>query len=327
MSSSITLQKTIGITSKFIYNAPLLYINSGDLAYSIGDYVRQFMLAPPFAWRWNRAATSPVICQAGQSDYLVNAPDFGWLEKASITYPVISNNTANIVTATRSGNVVTLVLTVNPATLGFYAGQGNLTVAGVLDSSFDGYQAFTITSLTSNSIIYAQTGANAVSSGGTVSNYNTQLPNTPVVTKELTVRETLSLESVLGQPAFISPVFDDNNGNITFRVMPTPDTSYSLNVIYQKAAPTFSSVQDTWNPIPDYFSYLFNLGFLAKTYEYKGDERFAFAHQEFLKQLVAASEGLTETQKNIFLGPLTTYQRELQGSNQRTAIGNQSRIG
>jgi len=243
MSSNIQLKTTIDLTSRFIYNAPLLYVNSGALAYSIGDWVRQFLLAPPFSWRWNRAFAKPIVCQPGVADYTVSIPDFGWLEKATVVFP--------------------------PDTSG----------------------------------------------------------NNPLISKELTVQQALIGETMLGQPAFISPVGDDNNGNITFRLMMVPDKAYTLNMIYQKSAPSFGAVTDTWAPIPDYYSYIYNQGYLAKTYEYKGDERFAFAHMEFLKQVVAANEGLSETDRNIFLGPHLNYLRENQSVGQTGSLGRQGRSG
>jgi hypothetical protein len=242
MSSTIKLQTTIDLTQRFIYNAPLLYVNSGQLAYSIGDWVRQFMLAPPFVWRWNRGFMTPILCIPGTYDYQVTVPDFGFIEKATIILPLGSGNTAQY-------------------------------------------------------------------------------------SKELTVSQALVGETVLGQPAFISVIADDNNGNITFRLMGVPDQPYVLNIIYQRSAPTFGATTDTWAPIPDYYSYIYNLGYLAKTYEYKGDQRFAFAHQEFLRMVVSASDGLTDTQKNIFLDQRLTYNRELQSSAQTGQLARQGRSG
>jgi hypothetical protein len=237
MPSTITLKTTADIATRYNYNSPITYVNDGNLAYSMGDEVRQFILSAPFVWRWNRAEAPLISCEAGESDYTVNIPDFGWIERAWILFPPVA-------------------------------------------------------------------GAS---------------PGTPQTSKELTVSESLAQESVLGQPAFISVIGDDNNGNITFRLMMVPDNSYTLYIVYQKSAGTFSSLKDTWYPIPDYMSYLYNAGMLAKVYEYKGDERFAYAHQEFLKKVVSASEGLTDAQKNIFLEPRIIYQRETQGS----AISNQ----
>src|SRR5690242_16602528 len=93
MPSSITLKRTVDMTQRFIYNAPLLYVNSGELAYSIGDWVRQLILSPPFVWRWNRGFVDPIVCIVGQTDYQVSIPDFGFLEKATIIQPPGSGNT------------------------------------------------------------------------------------------------------------------------------------------------------------------------------------------------------------------------------------------
>jgi hypothetical protein len=243
MPSTIPLSKTIEYARRFIYNSPLLFTNEGTLAFSIADDVRQFILSPPFCWRWNRGTVAPITCQAGQTDYQVNLPDFGWIERAWITFP--------------------------------------------------------------------STGID---------------PNQPLPTKELTVNSTLAQETVQGQPAFISALLDDNNGNITFRLMGTPDDEYILNIIYQKVPPNFSSVTDTWYPIPDYLSYLVQAGFLSKAYEYKGDERLGFSWQQFLKQVVAASDGLTEAEKNIFLEPRIAAARE-QGALQTSQQARSARGG
>ncbi len=324
MASNIPLKTTIQIASRYLYNAPLLYVNSGALAYSLGDEVRQFLLSPPFVWRWNRAEITPITCLAGKSDYSVNVPDFGFIERAWIAFPPQGGNSMNILTATRSANVVTLVVGGNPVLYGFGGGQ-TITVANVTDGTFNGYQAFQITSITANTISYAQTGTNSTTTGGVVINYNSTSTN-PQFTKELEVSNSLAQETVLGQPAFISVVEDDNNGNITFRLMMIPDQNYTLYVIYQKSAPSFSSTEDTWEPIPDYMSYLYNKGFLAKAYEYKGDERFAYTWQEFMKLVVSANEGLSETQKNIFLEGKINTARE-QGTLAANQQARQGRMG
>lgn len=239
MASTIPLSKTIEIATRYNYNSPLLYVNSGALAFSLADEVRQFLLSPPFAWRWNRVELSPITCAAGETDYVVSIPDFGWLERAWLQYPPASGNSQ---------------------------------------------------------------------------------------CKELTISNSLAIETVQGQPAFISVVEDDNNGNITFRLMMVPDQSYVLQLFYQKASLVFNNTTDTWNPIPDYMSYLYNKGFLAKAYEYKGDERFAFTWQEFMKLTLSANEGISETQKNIFLESKINTARE-QGVIQTSQQARQSRGG
>ncbi len=228
MASTIPLSKTVDITKRFIYNSPLFFVNDGDLAFSIGDWVRQFLLSPPFAWRWNRSEMGLVV-QPGKTDYTVPIRDFGWLERAWILFPANDNPL-------------------------------------------------------------------------------------PLQSKELTIVDNIVAESVLGQPAFVSVIGDDNNGNITFRLMGAPDQPYTFFFYYQRAPLNFTKANQTWDPIPDYYSYLLNQGFLAKAYEYKGDERFAFAYQQFLSLVMAACEGMSETQRNIFAQSFLNTQREAQNN-------------
>ena len=202
----------------------------------------------------------------------------------------------------------------------------------VADNTFNGFQNLVVSGLGPNSITYSKVGTGSSSAGGLIFNLSPQsiptiTPNgQPLPTKELEVKESLAQESVLGQPAFITAITDDNNGNITFRLQGAPDQEYVLNIIYQKVPGKFSATQDTWEPIPDYLSYLYNEGFLSKAYEYKGDERFGFAQQSFLKKVLAANDGITEEQKSIFLGDRLNVARE-QGSLQSSQQARNSRGG
>jgi hypothetical protein len=78
-----TLQRVTNVVQNFIRNAPLTFSGTNDPALLLGDWVRDFMLGPPFAWRWNRA-TVPLTLVAGQQDYQTAVPDFGWLECVTI---------------------------------------------------------------------------------------------------------------------------------------------------------------------------------------------------------------------------------------------------
>jgi len=224
-NSTIQLARSIAFAQAFNQLRPLTGVGANssypnEPALSIGDWVRQAILSPPFAWRWNRSTASTSINSTAQ-DYSIALPTFGWLETATI------NNTS--------------------------------------------------------------TGFN----------------------KELEIRGTLTLDSTQNEPVYIAVQNDDGNGNITFRVFPNPDTTYTLNLVYQNAPPVFSQVTDTWAPIPDYMNSIYNQGFLAKAYEQRGDEKFAFAIDLFFRQLIAVSEGLTEDEKNIFLERQIITQRQL----------------
>jgi hypothetical protein len=119
--------------------------------------------------------------------------------------------------------------------------------------------------------------------------------------KELVIKTSLAPTDIQERPSSISVYTDDNAGSITFRLFPSPPTSYTLTVIYQKAPPLFVSTTDSWSPIPDRFSYLYNAGFIAKVYERTRDDRFLPSLTSFLRMLVSANGGLDETQVNIFL--------------------------
>lgn len=141
--------------------------------------------------------------------------------------------------------------------------------------------------------------------------------NPPAV--EIEVSQVLSQEFTPNRPASCAPIFDDNAGNITFRLMPPPDQAYQVTITGQNAPILATSLTSTWAPIPDRYAFLYEQGLLALiqgTY----NTQFYLANWEiFLRQLVAASEGLTETEKAIFLDEQLRAAR----TGQNSAIGTQ----
>jgi hypothetical protein len=229
MASTIQLQRTINRSSQFIRLAPLTFASNtaNDPAFSNADWVMQTILAPPFAWRWNRNSTATPTAPTftttpGVSDYPVSLPNFGWIEKA-VGYDVA-----------------------------------------------DGFRAFEL-----------QVG---LVSGG---------------------------ESLQNEPARIAAQYDDDSGNIVFRLFPPPDDEYNIVVEWQKAAPLFTVATQTWAPIPDYMSYIYNMGFDALSFQYMNDPRFQGTMQLFYTELANVSEGLTESQKNIWLQDRVNSIREM----------------
>lgn len=239
MASTITLLNELAYSSIFIRSAPLTGVNgvSNQPGLFIGNWVRQFILSPPFAWRWNRAVTTIASTTAGTQDYAKTIADFGWLEKASLTDNTVS----------------------------------------------------------------------------------------PAVTHELTIEMNLSEDLTQNQPIRISARLDDDAGSITFRLMPPPEKVYTVNLCYQKAAPIFAATSDTWAPIPDYFETLIQQGVLAKTYEYMNDVRFGAAMSLFVKQVVAANAGLSESQVNLFTQDWISTTREQQYQIQTSQTGTANR--
>ena len=148
---------------------------------------------------------------------------------------------------------------------------------------------------------------------------------TPNVSYSIAIQLNATKEVTNNQPTHCAPWMDDDNGNITFRLTPPPDKAYTLNLTYQNASPTFKSLNDSWAPIPDYMQNVVQELYLAKAFQYIGDERFASTMQMAIHSLVGVSEGLTESQKNIFLSEMLGTARTQQASSLSTQYGNQSR--
>jgi hypothetical protein len=232
-ASTIALQRTADFAKMHVANSPLMFQSNtaGDPLYTMADSVRQFIVAPPFAWRWNRSQVSATLVQ-GQQDFTVSIADFGWLEKGVYIDP---------------------------------------------------------------------TGA----------------------TFELQAVETLGQEASQSQPTSIA-VVDDSEASITFRVFPPPPNGCTVNIVYQKCVGLFQSMADTWAPVPDWMYYLVVQGMKWQVYEYKDDPRAFAAQQIFLRQVIAANAGLSDTQVNIFLSGINGAKTQ-QTAMQSSAIGRQAR--
>lgn len=118
---------------------------------------------------------------------------------------------------------------------------------------------------------------------------------------EMTPKIDLALNTQQSRPEFIAGQLDDGAGNITFRFMPVPDKVYPVSITLQQKPALLTSLNQTWAPIPDEFSFIYQVGLLSYMYEFADDARSAGKRQQFISHLLGASEGLTATQVNIFL--------------------------
>lgn len=104
------------------------------------------------------------------------------------------------------------------------------------------------------------------------------------------------------RPTNIAPQNDNNAGTITFRISQAPDAVYTVVGTYQKKAALMTSVASPWTPVPDEFAYCFNFGFLAFTSLLVNDARFPIFEKWFVSSLLGLQDGMSEQEKNIFLG-------------------------
>jgi hypothetical protein len=86
MATTNTLLRILTVSQNYKRNAPLTGVGGNPIepSASIGDWVRGFILSPPFAWRWNRAVAT-FTTTASVQDYVKAIPSFGWLESATVS--------------------------------------------------------------------------------------------------------------------------------------------------------------------------------------------------------------------------------------------------
>jgi hypothetical protein len=252
--------------------------------------VMQTMLGPPFEFWWNTQ------------------------ELSFTTSPTA--NTAAITNVSVTGGIVTIT------TANTFAAGNLLIPSGITTATFLNGQLLILLSATSTQITAAvstTTYASAIDTG-TLTNATTQdytiaaptfshiehasvldVTRTPPNWVELKVQNNLALDSRNARPTFVGPHVEDGQGNVTFRVMPSPNGVYPVSVHVQLAAPLITSINQTWSPMPDFMQYIYSWGFLALIWAFADDVRFPIANSKFTAGLLARAEGLTLEERNIFL--------------------------
>ena len=104
------------------------------------------------------------------------------------------------------------------------------------------------------------------------------------------------------RPVKMAPEYDDNAGNITFRMDSTPDANYTVYGDYQKKATLLTSAASNWGVVPDEFAYIFNWGFLCIMSLLINDSRFPIFENYFIARLLGAQDGLSDQERSIFVG-------------------------
>jgi hypothetical protein len=143
---------------------------------------------------------------------------------------------------------------------------------------------------------------------------------------EIEVYQVLTQEFTPNRPQQVAPILDDNAGNITFRLMPPPDQAYTITLTYQKAAILATALTGTWAPIPDRYAFLYEQAMMGLMQGMYNAHLYAANMEMFFRQLVGAAEGLTDTEKSIFLEDQLRILRMGQSSQIAVTQGKQTRI-
>ena len=150
-------------------------------------------------------------------------------------------------------------------------------------------------------------------------------PDDGKVTELTNIAQSLAAESIVKRPSSAAMNWQDDDGNVTLRLNAIPDLAYAVDGFYQRAPVLMSSLANTWSPIPDYLSYIYDWGFLGFVSLLTKDARAPIFLGKFASHLLGAQDGLTAMQRNIFLGNWLEVLGAPQREQLSTQQGTQSR--
>lgn len=286
-----TIQDSINFCKRLSFNRNPVIGNSLEPALTAAAIVMQTILSPPFTWWWNN---KEVVFTCDPTPKSATATNI------AITDGVLT------VTATNS-------FAVDDVTRGSGFTYTNLNGFAIRIETASPTQ-FTALVPFDDLVSVADSG---VETSISTQDYTVPVPNfshieraqlldltatgAPGEWHELDVKNNLALESSQGRPNFIGPNSEDEDGNVTFRIMNSPDKKYNITVQAQLAAPPVTSINQLWSPLPDFMQYIYNWGFLALMWQFADDPRSQVANMKFVTGLLARAEGLTEEERNTFL--------------------------
>lgn len=144
---------------------------------------------------------------------------------------------------------------------------------------------------------------------------------------QLGFQRSLEKASDRDRPSKLS-VFQDNGTDVIFRLFNAPDQAYPTVVTYQKQPVLIGSATNltsTFWPMPDKYIGIVNYGFLALSLLYLNDPRYPEINQKFIASLLAAQQGLDETQVNLFMQTWAQTSAQIAGVSLRATQGTQGR--
>jgi len=300
-NSTITLLESEEWIKRFVYNQKLSIGSYKEPLISSANQILQTILGKPFRWPFNRVVTG-FVAVAGTQDYSLGA----WAASTAFA------KNFNIIDSNGNAQKVTTA-----GTSGATAPSWNATTGG---TTADGTRTLVWTN--QGSIPHASPSFTY----GWIENASVQDPTTSKWT-QVSNKVDLALDSSSARPMHISAELDSGTGSLIFRLMPVPDKAYPVAITLQQGAPLFTSLNQTWSPIPDNLSYVYQKGLLAEMFEFADDPRSIGSRQKFIASLLGAAEGLTATEINIFLnqwqaisGSPLEKQIQLQQGNQARGV-------
>ena len=304
-NTTLTVAQTVAWASAYGLGRTLTaYLNS-EPSITSANLILMTILAPPFIWNWNRSSVT-FLTSVNVQDYTNSISTFGNIEKASYI------PAANITNVAGSGTIATMTAANN-----FVVGNV-VTITGLTNTGFNVTNAIILTaSVTQFTFASATSHASVADTGVAISGSQAEITN---------IVNVLGAGAETGTPNSLAPQVDDNAGNITFRLLPVPDNTYQVTIIFQKSIPALiTSTSSTWAPIPDKYAYVYEWGFLALMAAYLQDPKWQSYNQKFVSALLGIAEGITEDQKNIFQKAWLNSMTEQQVTGMQSQQGTEAR--
>jgi len=321
MAATITLDETILFVRPYLNWANLTIGTGLEPALSAANLTLQTIMGPPFIWPWNRSNTTFVTAQ-GQQDYSMNITNYGFLEAASIQlYGVITSVVANGTQAVFQcvNNFAGGSIDGFSDAMGAQGGTAKVTIVGCTTTGLNGSQTMISANATSftisTTVTVTENESNASATAGSIM---------PLEIKWGAITDATEQS----RPGFIATQLSNESGvNFTLRLLPVPDTTYLVRLIYQNSPTLFTTVTGTSVPwgIPDQLEYIYEYFFMFLMFDYFDDPRAARYRQLAVAGLLSRADGLEDTDRNLFLGNWLPLMKEEMGASADTNQAIQAR--
>jgi hypothetical protein len=310
-----TLTGTLNWAAPFIEYSPLTAGLSLEPAITNSSVIRNTIMTPPMTWPWNRvedSSQSTTLVSGSQTnfnqDYTYNITNFGFLEKCSVIdstgrpweVPTVYNTAALAKGGAVQRPTQVAVITNNPGV------NFTIRLMGIPDQVYQivlTYQTLAV------QFAAAPITSVVAASGGTTEYIGTFNPSLLIV----------------GQSALVANLKTAaNNGsfqivscNATTLVLANPSGAAETD-------PGFA-VNQSWAPIPDSYSDIYNNLFLGEAFAAVDDVRSEIYRRRGVAAFLAKQDGLTDTQKNVFAQQWLSQAREAASVTLKLQQGTQGR--
>jgi len=117
---------------------------------------------------------------------------------------------------------------------------------------------------------------------------------------------------------------NESGVSFTLRLLPVPDTTYQVNLIYQLSPTLFFDTSATWG-IPDQLQYIYSYFLMFLLLDYFNDPRAPRFRQLAIAGLLSRADGLEQSDRSLFLGNWLDLIREEQDSTESNSQATQAR--